>query len=343
MGFKKFIFIFFIISVNSINNCSSQDVKFSQYYSSPLTVNPALCGVFSGKYRIMGNYRNQWQEIMYPYSTGTVSAEIQFEGEKLENDILAIGFHAITDKSNNGGLRNSSFAGTISFHKSLDEQGLSRIGIGLQAAYISKVVDYSKMTFETQFTPSGFDISLPTNELTNGFSINYLDYSAGLMYSFLSGDFNFYGGASISHLSRPRETYGIFSEKVPMRFTFHAGTSLLIGNNNTIYGSIMHLRTSQSNQTTVGLVYGYNLNGLEDNEANELLLGSWLRINDAVVPYIGLKIGNVHGGLSYDLTTSSVTVANKGMGGFELSMQVLLDKNSDKQTLRKMKCKFVMY
>ena len=163
MKFKYLILLYFILSTI---NSHSQDVKFSQYYSSPLSVNPALCGLFNGKYRILGNYRNQWQEIMYPYSTETVSSEMQIEGEKFENDILSIGIHAITDKSNNGGLRNSSFAGTIAFHKALDEQNFSRLGIGLQAAYTSKVVDYSKMTFETQFTPSGFDISLPINELT---------------------------------------------------------------------------------------------------------------------------------------------------------------------------------
>jgi type IX secretion system PorP/SprF family membrane protein len=342
MRFKQ-LFIIFIFFIGLTKFSYSQDVKFSQYFSSPLTVNPALCGVFNGKYRIMGNYRNQWQEIMYPYSTGTVSAEMQLEGQKFENDILAIGLHAITDKSNNGGLRNSSFAGTISFHKALDQQNYSRLGVGLQAAYTSKVVDFSKMTFETQFTPTGFDGSLPTNELTNGFTLNYLDYSAGLMYSYLSGDVNFYGGAAISHLSRPRETYGSLSARIPMRYTFHAGVSLVINNLNTIYGSLMHLRTSQSNQTTVGLVYGFNLNGLEDNEANEFLVGSWLRLNDAVVPYVGLKLGNIHGGLSYDFTTSNVTVANKGMGGFELSMQVILDKNSNKETIRKMKCKFIMY
>jgi type IX secretion system PorP/SprF family membrane protein len=280
---------------------------------------------------------------MYPYTTSTVSAETQIEGEKFENDILAFGIHAITDKSNNGGLRNSSFAGTIAFHKVLDEQNFSRLGIGLQVAYTSKVVDFSKMSFETQFTPTGFDVSLPTNELTNGFALNYLDYSAGLMYSYLSGDINFYGGGAISHLSRPRETYGSISERIPMRYTLNAGASVLLRNNNTLYGSLMHLRTSQSNQTTVGVIYGFNLNGLEDNEANEFLLGSWLRLNDAVVPYIGLKIGNVHGGISYDFTTSNVTVANKGMGGFELTMQVLLDKNSNKETIRKMKCKFIMY
>ena len=338
----NFLF-FFIIVVFSAEICA-QDVKFSQYYSSPLSVNPALCGVFSGKFRIMGNYRNQWQEIMYPYTTGTVSTEMQLQGEEIGDDISGIGFHSITDKSNNGGLRNSSIAGTVSYHKAIDAEGFSRIGIGLQAAYASKIIDYSKLTFETQFTPNGYDISLPTNEMSSGFSMNYLDYSGGILYSYLSGDANFYVGAAVSHLSRPRETYGSFSARLPLRYTIHAGASLVVGDMNALYGSVMQLRTAQSNQTTGGLVYGFNLNGMEDNDANEFLIGSWIRLRDAVVPYLGLKIGNVHAGLSYDITTSSkLTVANRGMGGLELSMQVILDRNPNKAILKKTKCKFVLY
>jgi len=321
----------------------SQDVKFSQYFTSPLTVNPALCGLYNGQYRLMGNYRNQWQEIMYPYTSATFSAESQIHAKISEDDILAVGINGLTDRSNNGGLRNSSISGTISFHKALDMEGISRLGVGLQAAYVSKVVDYSKMTFEPQFTPIGYDISLPTNELSNGFTINYLDYSAGIVYSYLSGDFNIYGGASVSHISRPNENYSGFTSKLPIRYTIHGGASVAVGQLNTLYVSLMHMRTSLSNQTTVGMVYGINFNGLEDNQSNEFLFGTWLRLNDAVVPYLGLKFGKVNAGLSYDITTSKVTIGNNGMGGIELSMQVLLERDPDRETIRKLKCKFTMF
>ena len=339
----KTAFVFFVFILSSSYLLLGQDVKFSQYFASPLTVNPSLCGIYSGKFRVMGNYRNQWQEILYPYKTGTFSAESRLEISNLPDDILAIGFHALTDKSNNGGLRNNTFGGNISFHKSLDMEGISRIGIGLQAAYVSKIVDYSKMIFETQFSPIGYDISLPTNEFSNGFSMNYLDCTAGILYSYLSGDLNFYGGMSVAHITRPPETYGAFSTRLPLRLTFHLGSSFTVNNINTIYGSVMHFRTPQSTQTTMGLVYGINLNGLVDDEMNELQIGSWLRLNDAIVPYIGLKIGNVQGSLSYDITTSNVTKANKGMGGIEMSFQVLLDANKERSRLNKLKCKFMMY
>jgi len=38
----------------------AQDPNFSQFFASPLTLNPALTGKFDGNFRLAGNYRNQW-------------------------------------------------------------------------------------------------------------------------------------------------------------------------------------------------------------------------------------------------------------------------------------------
>jgi hypothetical protein len=42
---------------------AAQDSHFSQFFSSPLTLNPAFTGKFFGTYRVAGNYRNQWPTI----------------------------------------------------------------------------------------------------------------------------------------------------------------------------------------------------------------------------------------------------------------------------------------
>ena len=271
------------------------------------------------------------------------------QSENFQDDILAIGINAMTDRSNNGGLSNNSIAGNISFHKVLDAENYSRIGAGLQVSYNSTLVDYSKMTFESQFTPYGYNGSLPTNEGTNGVSISNFDYAAGILYSYFSGDLNIYGGASFYHLGMHTENYGNVSIRIPMRTTIHAGFSFTVGEINTLYGSFVHMSTSLSSQTTIGMVYGLNMNGGsregegDEITSNELLIGSWYRFNDAIVPYIGLKIGNIQGGISYDITTSSVTIANGGMGAFELSANVLLNADPNRAKLRKLKCKFMMY
>src|SRR3546814_4214408 len=51
----------------------AQDPHLSQYYSSPLFLNPALTGMFNGEFRISGNQKTQWGSITNPYSTSVAS------------------------------------------------------------------------------------------------------------------------------------------------------------------------------------------------------------------------------------------------------------------------------
>ncbi len=43
---------------------NAQDPRFSQFFSAPQLLNPALTGVFDGEYRVNINYRNQWNSIL---------------------------------------------------------------------------------------------------------------------------------------------------------------------------------------------------------------------------------------------------------------------------------------
>jgi hypothetical protein len=56
-----------------ITAVSAQDPNFSQFFASPLTLNPALTGKFDGVYRVAGNYRNQWPTIYNAFTTYTAS------------------------------------------------------------------------------------------------------------------------------------------------------------------------------------------------------------------------------------------------------------------------------
>ena len=63
-------------------NLKAQDPNFSQFFASPLTLNPALTGKFDGSYRVAGNYRNQWPTINNAFTTYTASFDI---GSRFEN------------------------------------------------------------------------------------------------------------------------------------------------------------------------------------------------------------------------------------------------------------------
>ena len=55
--------------------CGAQDIHFSQFYMSPLNLNPAMTGVMNCTQRFVANYRNQWASVLKAdaYTTYSVS------------------------------------------------------------------------------------------------------------------------------------------------------------------------------------------------------------------------------------------------------------------------------
>src|ERR1700743_2859484 len=81
----------------------AQDPGFSQFFASPLSLNPALTGKFNGVLRVAGNYRNQWPAINNAFITSTISIDAPILANKLPvNDTWGIGFLAMNHKTARG-------------------------------------------------------------------------------------------------------------------------------------------------------------------------------------------------------------------------------------------------
>ncbi|MGH2644673.1 MAG: type IX secretion system membrane protein PorP/SprF, partial [Chitinophagaceae bacterium] len=70
----------------------AQDPHFTQFFASPLTLNPAFTGLFSGDMRVAANYRSQWSSIATPFITSTISADMGILKNVIPyNDIWGVG------------------------------------------------------------------------------------------------------------------------------------------------------------------------------------------------------------------------------------------------------------
>src|ERR1017187_7892961 len=132
-----------------LGNVSAQDPHFSQFFSSPLTLNPAFTGKFDGVLRIAGNYRNQWPSINNAYTTGTISVDFPILRNKLpEMDTWGIGILGLTDQAAAGILTTNYLGLSTAYHKALDENGYQQISAGFMATFGQKKLDVSKLVFE---------------------------------------------------------------------------------------------------------------------------------------------------------------------------------------------------
>lgn len=307
----------------------AQDPNFSQFFASPLTLNPALTGKFDGVLRVAGNYRNQWPTINNAYTTYTLSADAGILKNHIpESDQFGVGLLAFSDKSGNGVLQNNFLGLSTAYHKALDENGYNQLGLGFQGTFVSKTLNVKGLHFEDMLRSDGF--TGITSETFSGSSLNvsYFDMNAGILFNGSSdGENNYYVGASMYHLTRPKESFVEGNYIKDPRLTLQAGGMLPLADMNAVHFSAIHSRQAGAHNTVLGGAYMLNVNGDPQSPTN-LYLGSWFRLGDAVIPYIGLEFGSLHFGATYDVNVSSLKPGSNMRGGAEFSL-IYVQKPSD--------------
>lgn len=303
----------------------AQDPHFSQFYSSPLTLNPAFTGKFNGDLRIVGNYRNQWPTINNAYTTFTASADFGILKNRIaQNDTWGIGIMALTDQSANGAVSYSYAALSTAYHKSLDENGFKQLGLGFQASYSNMNIYVNKLTFEDQLAPDG-TFSLPTAEQFEGSTLqkSYLDLNAGVLYTnSITEHDNMYVGVSMYHITRPEMSFlpkGF--QTLNSRVTFQAGGYFLVSGRSTLHLSGMHSIQAGANETLLGGALQLPVGDADyEDKPVSVYIGGWARFKDAAIPYIGLDFSDFHLGATYDINTSQLKTASNSRGGVEISL-----------------------
>jgi len=308
---------------------SAQDPGFSQFFASPLTLNPALTGKFNGVLRVAGNYRNQWPSINNAFITSTVSVDAPIFGNKLpENDTWGIGLMAMTDKTASGILTSNFISFSTAYHKSLDEDGLHQIGVGFQGAYGNRSLDGTRLTFEDGLQLDGTWLRSPTEAINSQYiNVHYFDMNLGVLYNAsTNGNNNYYIGASAYHLNHPRESFlGVDTINIPTRFTAHAGGYFPIdGTPSTLYFSGLYNTMAGAHEFVAGGAWEINASGSGDEQTpTNVYFGLWGRltnVTDALIPYVGLDFGSFNLGLTYDVNVSALKTASQSRGGVELSL-----------------------
>lgn len=321
--------IFALLLTVSAASVVAQDANFSQFFASPLTLNPALTGKFDGEFRGAINYRNQWPTINNAFITTTASFDIGIlKNHIAEIDQFGVGVMAFSDKAGNGVLQNNYLGLSTAFHKGLDENGDNQLGVGFQGTYVNKRLDITNLKFFDQLTSQGFT-GVTSEIFTNDrISVSYFDLNAGLLYNgTTNGENNIYFGASMYHINRPKETFQGGEYYLLPRLTLQAGGHVPVGETNAFHFSANYSRQAKATNTVIGGAYMVNANGDDLNPTN-LYLGSWFRFGDAVIPYVGVEFSGLLIGATYDVNISSLKPASNLRGGAEISL-IYIKQHSD--------------
>ncbi|MBV9986778.1 MAG: PorP/SprF family type IX secretion system membrane protein [Chitinophagaceae bacterium] len=319
--------VFFCCAI--LQRVAAQDPHFSQYFSSPLSFNPALTGYFEGNSRFTANIRNQWAGIGDPYTTGTVSFESKILTRIVApNDKWGWGMLALYDQAAGGVYRGTYLSLSTGFSKGLDAEGEQSISVGVQATLARNTVDFDRISFGNQLTSGGYDLSIPSGESINNRSVHYADLNAGILYNYKDENENQLSiGASMYHILRPALSFfSAGNQSVQRRYTIHASANLRVKENDQLFFSAHLMQQAGATETVAGAAYGF---GIGDAD-RYFYLGAWLRVKDAVYPYVGLQTDSWQAGISYDITSSDLQRKQHFTGSGEVSFLYFFNRTRGK-------------
>lgn len=319
----------------------AQDPHFSQFYASPLTLNPALAGSSPGNYRVAVNYRDQWRGALdNPLRTFSAAGDLKFyiNENRKRPDIAAGGFMFFSDQVSDFDLNTNHIALVGAFHKSLDQNFDHYIGAGIQLGLIQRSINYEDLFFQDQFNSiDGFN--LPTSELLPANNFAFLDFAVGLNYSIAPNkDRMYFGGVSYSHFTTPNISFYKFDETpnptlvrenaLFAKITGYAGMSTRTGERMEVQPRVLFLAQGPHTEVNLGSNFKYKL---DDYGEKYLHFGPWLRtVNneagfgvESIVASIGIELKNILFGFSYDHSVGDLITDRKGLNALEISITFL--------------------
>ncbi|HLG38244.1 MAG TPA: PorP/SprF family type IX secretion system membrane protein [Chitinophagaceae bacterium] len=292
------------------------DPHFTQNYTYPMYINPALTGSSDGEYRASAIYRSQWGSISNPYRTIGIS----FDTRTSKN--ISLGVNILNQSAGDGGFNYLNAYGSIAYTGvKLGKNNEHRVVLAIQAGAINRSVDQSKFKWGEQWNPiTGYNASNPITETFARTSSTTLDIGAGALYFDASPDkkVNAFGGLSFFHINKPKDpiisTQSQELNTIPLRYTLHGGVSLNLSDRLSVVPHVLYMHQGTANEAVLGTYVQLNVNAETD-----MMIGAYYRNKDAVAPFVGFDWKNFIVGLSYDVNTSRLGSMTRNVNSFELS------------------------
>lgn len=342
MQIRSLLFILFcLIAIGS----QAQDRHFSQFFASPINLNPALTGAFSGTYRVAGNYRDQWRGVFEnPIVTYSTALDTRFKVDlgTPTKDAFGVGLLFFSDRVNGIDFSTNQIMLSAAFHKNLGINSNQFLSLGVQGGIAQRNVNYERLDFEDQFDGLDQYVGSTLEDLPpNNFSFG--DVNVGLNYTAqITKTAAIFIGASLHHIFNPRISFYFDSEDNPdaderlfQKYSVQLSAQLKLNDKFDLIPRILIASQGPHLRANVGSNLRIKLNNYS---STALQLGTWARpvrtesdfIDlDAIVAMVGLELNGVLIGFSYDASISDLGTFRQGQNSFELSVSYIGNFESD--------------
>ena len=308
-------FILSLSLVFVVSSLTAQDIHFSQFYNSPLVLNPANTGVFYGEQRIRAMHRNQWSNIV-PWETVSASYDRKFiprfcqdVGSFFSGGIL-LNYDRSSDISD---LTMANINLTGSYTAQLDSNQYLTFGTLLGVA--TRGFAGNNLTWDSQWDDSTFDFNrgLTSGENFDAEKVSYFETGVGINYRWQKSSRTKVDiGAGMYHFVEPGVGYyDITNIKLARRYTLTAVGQFETCENMDLQGFAMMQVQGRYQETVVGVLKKIYLDQ-QPGRHLELHLGIGHRFEVAWFPILAVQYNNFYGSISYDMDATNIH-ARKGV------------------------------
>ncbi len=307
-----------VLALNSI--LYAQDVHFTQFDASPLSLNPGNTGNFNGFWRFSANFRSQWRVLDFPFTSYSAGYERNLV-DKGSN--LAIGFYALHDEAGQANLSYDKFYASIATSVGDD---FNRLSFGIQPGFVSKRINGDQLLFPNQYNSQ---TGLHDRNISNGEDVNdntgYFDVNAGISWQrIFPNEHVLKMGIAGFHLTRPNESLVGGEARTPIRKVFHASYALPISERWILMPKVLIHEQVRASEYLVG-TYFINLVGQNSAGIQSFFIGSLGRMGinrnvDAFSAILGVNYERWDIGISYDINVSTLQSITQNRGAIEFSV-----------------------
>lgn len=312
-----------------LGNCfvKAQDMHFTQFYASPLYLNPAFTGA-GGCTRAFITYRNQWPGINKAYRSYLVSGD-----HFIPQYNIGVGLLVGQDVAGTGNLKTTVINPMIAYETRLGKTIGMRAGI--QPGVSIRSINLSNLTFGDQIARGG---NVSTVESFPG-SKTFFDIGAGALFY----DSKYWGGFSIYHLTQPDESLIDAEAKLPVKYSVHGGAKFVLNEDEkdeferqTVTAAFNYRGQKEFDQFDIGVYYtkyivniGLWYRGIPGFKAYK----PGYRNDDAVAIIVGITNDKMNIGYSYDITISDLARISNGAHELCLSYTMCLKQKKKKKLI----------
>ncbi len=323
-----------LVALSVSGSLMSQDIHFSQFYMSPLNLNPALTGVLNCKTRMVVNYRNQWSPALVSNAYNTYSASYDQKVAVGRTDYFGIGGTLWGDVAGESRFGTTQGRFSLSYSKRMGgyRQSAKYLVVGADAAVTQRRIRDGDLRWPTQHDGNGrWMNSDPMEPFLDANNLDFLfaDLGAGLLFfNVMDKRNNYYVGLAMAHLNQANISFYQDVVSLYSKLTVHAGGQFEMKPKVSILPGFVAFFQGEQREINLGTSVRFAL-GASRTQNQSWQIGGWYRIgtkdtgglhSDAIIISTRFNSGQFGIGFSYDSTVSKFQQAANFNGSFEFSM-----------------------